>query len=62
MDSVIYGCGREAKVKGGICSVLALAEFDKNYNLIKVHVRAVDGNNVKPDTWYTLKNGEFVEV
>jgi len=60
--SVVYGCGIEAKVRGGIGAVLALDEFDENYNLVKVHVKAVDGKKIKANTFYTLKNGKFVAV
>jgi len=60
--SVVYGCGHKAQVRGGIGSVLALAEFDKHGNIIKVHVKLVDGEKIKADTYYTLKDGEFVEV
>jgi hypothetical protein len=60
--SVVYGCGKEAKVRGGIGSVLALVEFDDEYNLTKVKVRPVDGKKIKADTWYTLEDGKFVEV
>lgn len=60
--SVVYGCGIEAQVCGGVGSVLALAEFDDHGNIIKVHVKTVDGETIKADTYYTLKDGEFVEV
>ena len=59
--SVVYGCGKEAKVRGGIGAVLALAEFDDGYNLVKVHVKAVDGKKIKADVFYELKNGKFTE-
>ena len=59
--SVIYGCGKEAKVKGGKGSVLALAEFDDNYNLVKVHVK-IAGQDAKENTWYALIDGGFAEV
>ena len=60
--SVVYGCGIEAQVRGGIGSVLALAEFDDHGNIIKVHVKTVDGKKIKADTYYKLENGKFVEV
>ena len=31
-------------------------------NIIGVKSGVVDGETLKPDTWYTLKDGEFVEV
>jgi hypothetical protein len=32
------------------------------YPFIGVKMVEVDGKTYKPDTWYTLKNGEIVEV
>ena len=55
--SVLYG-GEGAKLRGGMWSVLAFQVW-KNY---KVKTAVVDGETYKPDTWYTLKNGEIVEV
>ena len=43
-----------------------LAEWakDENYNWHRKDVQCfkVDGETVKPDTWYTLKDGRPVEV
>jgi len=61
-NCVVYGCGRDAQVRGDVGSVLALAEFDDIYNLIKVHVEAVDGKKIKVNTFYKLQKGKFVEV
>ena len=60
--SVVYGCGHGAQVRGDIGSVLALAELDDDYSLIKVHVKGVDGKKIKANTFYELKNGKFCEV
>ncbi len=52
--------------KGGLHSVIVLTEweYDDNSNYIPIAVKAaiVDGVRIKADTWYRLKNGEFVEV
>lgn len=52
--------------KGGIHSVIVLTEwkYDDNGNYVPIDVKAaiVDGVWIKADTWYKLKNGEFVEV
>ncbi len=61
-NSVIYGCGIDAKVRGGINSLLALAQFDDNYNIKKVISKVVDGKKIKENIFYTLKNGKFTEV
>ena len=53
-------------VKGGLHSVIVLTEwkYDDNGNYVPIAVKAeiVDGVRIKTDTWYRLKNGEFVEV
>lgn len=55
-------CCRGGNVKGGIGAVLALSELDDNGNNISAKAVVVDGKTIKANTWYTLKNGEFVEV
>ena len=38
-------------------------EWDGNtYPLLSICSAIVDGERIKADTWYTVKNGEFVEV
>ena len=56
----------KCKAKGGLHSVIVLTkwEYDVAGNYVPVAVKAnvVDGVRIKADTWYTLKDGEFVEV
>ena len=66
-DSVIMCAGKESKAKAKAGSWITLAEWkwsdEKNRNVpICVKTEYVDGNNIKADTWYQLKSGEFVEV
>ncbi len=61
-NSVVYGNGKDAKVRGGIGAILALAEYDEDWNFIKNHVRTVDGKKIKADTYYMLKNGRWTEA
>ena len=57
--SASYGC----KVKGGIGSILILVcEEDESYDIAEWKAVVVDGEKIKPDTWYELKDGEVVEV
>ena len=57
--SVVYG-GEGAKVRGGIHAVLAL-QYLVDYKLVGVKVKVVDGEKIKPDTWYRLdKAGRFI--
>ena len=51
-----------AQNKGDIGAVLALSELDNKGNNISAKAVIVDGKTIKANTWYTLKNGEFVEV
>ena len=55
--------GNHVKVRGGLGAVLVIAEENaNNYDIYKWAATVVDGEKIKPDTWYTLKNGEFVEA
>lgn len=65
-ESVAAALGIESKAKGVLGCWLVLAEWakDENYNWHRKDVQCfkVDGETVKPDTWYTLKDGRPVEV
>ena len=53
--------GNGIKVKGGLGAILVIcAENEKNYDVKEWKAAVVDGENILPDTWYTLKDGEFV--
>ena len=55
--------GNNVKVKGGIGSILVIAEENAgNYDIADWKAVIVDGENVKADTWYRLKDGELCEV
>ena len=66
-DSVIMCAGGNSKAKAKIGSWITLAEWkwsdDKHRNVpVCVKTEYVDGENIKADTWYQLRNGKFVEV
>ena len=66
-DSVIMCAGNKSKAKAKIGSWITLAEWkwsdEKNRNIpVCVKTEYVDGESIKADTWYQLKNGKFVEV
>ena len=66
-DSVIMCAGHKSKAKAKIGSWITLAEWEwsdeKKHNVpVCVKTEYVDGENIKADTWYQLKNGKFVEV
>ena len=65
-NAVAAAVGINAKVKGAMGSWIVAAEWirDENFNwLIKKVVSAqIDGKKIKPDVFYCLKNGKFVEA
>ena len=66
-NSVIMCSGLGSVAKAKIGSWITLAEWDRDERkgcLVPVCVKTerVDGIKIKPDTWYKLQDGEFVEV
>lgn len=64
-DGVASSLGIEGKAKGAFGCWLVLAEWKRvndEWRRTDVQCRRVDGETVKPDTFYTLKNGELVEA
>ena len=66
-DSVIMCAGNSSIAKAEVGSWITLAEWkwsdEKEHNVpVCVKTEYVDGENIKADTWYQLKNGKFVEV
>ena len=61
--AIVTGSNSEAKAGlGSAIVVVERGEFNgKTYPLINIKAAIVDGEKIKADTWYTLKNGEFVE-
>ena len=64
-NSVVAGIGIKNIAKAALGCWICLAEWkydgDK-YNPVCVKAAQVDGEKIKPDTFYKLENGEFVEV
>ena len=63
-NSVIMCAGNNSIVKAKIGSWITLAEWEykeEKYIPTCVKTEYVDGERIKGDTWYKLKNGEFVE-
>ena len=55
--------GEWAKIKGDLGALLVCAiESERSYDVVTWAAAIVDGEKIKPDTWYTVENGEFVEV
>ena len=65
-SAIAIAWGRESKARGVIGAHLVVAEWELNSDCTRrlkgAKMVKVDGKTIKADTWYTLKNGEFVEV
>ena len=65
-NNVGANIGVYGMIKGKIGDWITLAEYnyDECCNCVCVCVKSaqIDGVSIKEDTWYKLKNGEFVEV
>lgn len=64
-ESVAMAIGCNSKAKGSIGCFIVLAEWkkfeDETYHIVDVKSAKVDGAKIKPDTFYKLVNGEFIE-
>lgn len=60
--SVAVAIGPCGKVKGKLGCFLGCAEWNSYTKLKSFASGWVDGKNIKPDTWYTAKDGQLVEV
>ena len=63
--AIVTGIG--GKAKGALGCYIALAEWvwsddESQYRLGNFKTHRVDGKTIKPDTFYMLKDGEFIEV
>ena len=58
-QSVLRG-GEECKYRGGMWSVFA-AEIWNNGRIISIKTAVVDGESIKPDTWYQFDGKEFIK-
>ena len=65
-SSAAMACGIEGKAMGSLGCALFLVERGEHdgetYPIVSVKAVIVDGENVKPGVWYTLRNGELVEA
>lgn len=64
--SIAIATGIQSRAKGGLGSAIVLVERTTwnghAYPLNNIKAAIVDGEKIKADTWYTLRNGEFVEA
>ena len=63
--AVVVCAGKRARIKAPIGTWITLSEYGKydgqGYPCTCVKSAKIDGETLKPDTWYKLENGEFVE-
>ena len=69
-DAVAVAWGYRGRAKGVLGSHLVLADWEGDdswywkpecWELKGAKMVQVDGKNIKPDTWYTMENGEIME-
>lgn len=65
-NSIAIATGVQSRVKAGLGSAIVLVERTTwnghAYPLNNIKAAIVDGEKIKADTWYALRNGEFVEA
>ena len=65
-ESIAAAIGRNSKAKSTIGNWIVLAEYGQwngyCYPVLCVKCGKIDGESLKPDVWYKLNDGEFVEA
>lgn len=63
-DAIAAAFGIEGKARAALGSWIMCAEwvYTDFWHIKDVRAAQIDGEKLKPDTWYMLKGGEFVEV
>lgn len=61
-ECIAAALGRGVKARASKGGWIALSEIDENDHILDIKAFKVDGEKIKADTWYSLKNGELVEV
>ena len=63
-NTIAAALGADIKARGALGCWIVVSEWETKGIPVLIGVRAgkIDGVNLKPDTWYKLENGEFVEA
>nr|DAU81947.1 MAG TPA: hypothetical protein [Caudoviricetes sp.] len=63
-DAIAAAFGIEGKARAALGSWIMCAEwvYTDAWHIKDVRAAQIDGEKLKPDTWYMLKDGEFVEA
>ena len=62
MSGAASATGYAGRVMGAKGNALFLVERDEDWNILAVGAAIVGKKGIKPEVWYTLKAGKFVEV
>ena len=60
--AVVSAIGTKSMIKAKTGSWITLVEYDEECKPICVKSALIDGENLLPDVFYILRNGEFVPV
>lgn len=63
-DAIAAAFGIDGRARAALGSWIMCAEwvYTDGWHIKDVRVAQIDGETLKPDTWYMLEGGEFVEV
>ena len=61
-NSVAAAIGKDSMVSASLGSWIVLAEYDRQSKPLCVRAAKIDGEKLKPNVFYKLKDGEFVEI
>lgn len=54
--------GQDSLAKGTLGNWIVVSERSRSGYIVDAKLARVDGEIIKPDTWYTLRNGEIMEA
>jgi len=61
-QSIAIVTGRDGRARGKVGSWIVITERDRDWNILGVQSVKVDGDQIKPDIFYTLRDGVIVEA
>lgn len=61
-DGIISITGAKAKFRGSKGTLVSAVVYNKKNKPVDIITGRIGKNGLKPDTFYTVKNGEFIEV
>lgn len=61
-QTIAITTGKNGRAQGTQGAWIVLTERDNDWQILDVRAVKVDGEMVKPDTWYTLRGGRVVEA